>query len=64
MPKYDVEVIRTVSETKVFRVEADDLEQARSVAVAEAANSAFNNPGCPTYEIGYASRFVQPPQQS
>lgn len=63
MPEYEVEVTRTVSETKLFRVTAPNAEKAKDVAVGEAANSSFNNPGCPTYETGFVGRVVDPAKQ-
>jgi len=50
MSEYDVEVTRTAAETKTFRVMAEDAEAAKDKAVEAAANTVFNNPGCPTYE--------------
>lgn len=63
MPEYEVEVTRTASETKMYRVTADTLEKAKDAAVSAACNDSFNNPGCPEYEVGYASRVVDPLQQ-
>lgn len=57
MPEYEVEVTRTVSETRRFRVTASSLQQALDNAAAEAGNTDFNNPGTPEYEIGPARKI-------